>query len=98
MKGKRKRFQPSFKAKVALAAIKGDRTASELVSAFGVHATQISAWKKQLLEGVAEVFADGRKPRHADIDHESREAQLYQQIGKLQMELDWLKKKAAALD
>jgi hypothetical protein len=50
MRGKRKRFQPSFKAKVALAAIKGDRTASELVSAFGVHATQISAWKKQLAD------------------------------------------------
>ena len=96
MRSKRKRFQASFKAKVALAAIKGDRTASELMSAFGVHATQINAWKKQLLDGAAEVFADGRK--REEVDHESREAELYQQIGKLQMELDWLKKKAATLD
>ena len=95
MRSKRKRFQASFKAKVALAAIKGDRTASELMSAFGVHATQINAWKKQLLDGAAEVFADGRK--REEVDHESREAELYQQIGKLQMELDWLKKKAATL-
>lgn len=95
MRGKRKRFQASFKAKVALAAFKGDRTASELMSAFGVHATQISAWKKQLLDGAAEIFADGRQ--RESVDHESREAELYQQIGKLQMELDWLKKKAATL-
>ena len=92
MKGKRKRFQAAFKAKVALAAIKGDRTSSELMSAFGVHATQISVWKKQLLDNVAEVFADGRKQE--TVDHESREAELYQQIGKLQMQLDWLKKES----
>jgi putative transposase len=98
MRGKRKRFQPSFKAKVALAAHKGDRTAGELVSAFGVHATQISAWKKQLLEGAAEIFADGRKTQRGGVDHEAREAELYQQIGRLQMELDWLKKKAASVD
>lgn len=96
MRGKRKRFQASFKAKVALAALKGDRTASELMSAFGVHSTQISLWKKQLLDGAAEVFADGRK--RDSVDYESREAELYQQIGKLQVELDWLKKKAATLD
>lgn len=96
MRGKRKRFQASFKAKVALAAVKGDRTASELVSSYGVHATQISAWKKQLVNGAAEVFADGRK--REQLDHESREAELFQQIGKLQMELDWLKKKVATFD
>lgn len=98
MRGKRKRFQASFKAKVALAAVKGDRTVSELVSSYGVHATQISAWKKQLVNGAAEIFADGRKSRRAGMDHELREAELFQQIGKLQMELDWLKKKAAAFD
>jgi hypothetical protein len=52
------------------------------VSAFGVHATQISAWKKQLADGAAEIFADGRKSRRAEMDHESQEAELYQQIGK----------------
>ena len=96
MRGKRKRFQASFKAKVALAALKSDRTTSQLTAAYSVHATQISQWKKQLLDGAAEIFADGRK--RDDVDHELREAELYQQIGKLQMELDWLKKKAAALD
>lgn len=98
MKGKRKQFQPAFKCKVALAAIKGDRTISQLVSAFGVHATQISAWKKQLLEGAPDVFADGRKARRASEDPEAREAELYEQIGKLQMQLAWLKKKVASLD
>jgi len=96
MQGKRQRFQASFKAKVALAALKCDRTTSQLTAAFGVHATQISLWKKQLLEGALGVFAEGRK--RADVDYEAREAELYQQIGRLQMELDWLKKKAATLD
>ena len=54
MRGKRKRFQASFKAKVALAALKSDRTTSQLTAAFSVHATQISQWKKQLLDGAAE--------------------------------------------
>ena len=96
MRSKRQRFQASFKAKVALAALQSDRTTSQLTAAYSVHATQISQWKKQLLDGAAEIFADGRK--RDDVDHESREAELYQQIGKLQMELDWLKKKAAAVD
>jgi hypothetical protein len=65
---------------------------------FGVHATQISLWKKQLVDGAAEVFADGRKARGAGADHESRESELYEEIGKLQVELNWLKKKAATLD
>ena len=71
MRGKRKRFQASFKVKVALAALKGDRATSDLTSAFGVHSTQISLWKKQLLDGVADVIADGRSRDR--VDHESRE-------------------------
>jgi transposase len=96
MRGKRKRFQASFKAKVALSALKGDRTTSDLTAAFGVHPTQISQWKKQLMDGAVELFAEGHK--RADVDHHALEAELYQQIGRLQMELDWLKKKAATLD
>ena len=95
MRSKRKQFQASFKAKVALAALKGDRTTSELAAAFSVHSTQISQWKKQLVDGAPEVFADGRK--RDSVDHESREAELYEEIGKLQVELNWLKKKAATL-
>jgi putative transposase len=79
-----------------LAALKGDRTIAQLASAFDVHATQISLWKKQLLAGASAAFSGERK--RAEVDHEAREAELYQQIGKLQMELDWLKKKVAQLD
>ncbi len=93
MKGKRQRHSAVFKAKVALAAVKGDRTAGELASAFGVHATQIAHWKKQLIQGAAQVFSGGAV--RSAVDVESREAELYEQIGKLQVELNWLKKKAS---
>jgi transposase-like protein len=96
MRGKRQRHNDTFKAKVALAALKGDRTAAQLASAFDVHATQVSQWKKQLLENASAAFSGDRKV--SEVDHDAREAVLYQQIGKLQMELDWLKKKVAQLD
>ena len=81
---------------VALAAVRGDRTTSQLVSAFGVHTTQVGQWKKRLLEGAAELFSDGR--RHDAQEQDALVANLYEQIGRLQMELGWLKKKAAQLD
>ena len=79
-----------FKAKVALAAAKEDRTLAELASRFGVYATQVSAWKRRLLEGAPELFADRRRTRAEDRPSEQ---QLYEQIGRLQMEAEWLKKK-----
>jgi transposase len=94
MRGKRKRFSAPFKAKVALAAVKGDRTMGELATAFGVHATQVGLWKKQLVDGAAAAFSGDRTA--GDANHEAREAELYEQIGKLQVELNWLKKKAAS--
>ena len=94
MKGKRKQHTAAFKAQVALAAIKGDRTANELAGHFGVHPTLIHAWKKQLLDGTEELFANGTKT--ATSDHEAVQAELYEQIGRLKMELEWVKKKAAA--
>jgi putative transposase len=95
MSKKRRAFGASFKAKVALAAIRGDKTTAELASKFGVHANQVSTWKKQLLEQAAELFADGRsrKPNETSAGEE----QLYEQIGRLKMEVEWLKKKAAQL-
>jgi transposase len=93
MAGKRKSHSAAFKAQVALAAIKEDRTANELASKYGVHPTLIHGWKKQLLAGAETVFASGAKVASADA--EARQAELYEQIGRLKMELEWLKKKAA---
>ena len=93
MAGKRKQHTAAFKAQVALAALKGDRTVNELAGHFGVHPTMIHAWKKQLLQGAETIFASGVKADGGDT--EARQAELYEQIGRLQMELAWVKKKAA---
>jgi transposase-like protein len=95
MAGKRKTHTAAFKAQVALAALKGDRTVNELAGQFGIHPTLIHSWKKHLLAGVEEVFANGSKV--AAVDAEVEQARLYEQIGRLKMELDWVKKKAASL-
>ena len=93
MARKRKVHSAGFKAQVALAALKEDRTVNELASKFGIHATLIHGWKKQLLAGAETVFSNGAKAASADA--EVRQAELYEQIGRLKMELEWLKKKAA---
>jgi putative transposase len=93
MAGKRKSHTPAFKAQVALAAVKGDRTVNELAAQYGVHPTLIHAWKKQLLAGAEAVFANGTKATSI----EDKSAELYEQIGRLKVELDWVKKKAAAI-
>ena len=95
MATKRKVHTAAFKSQVALAAVRGDRTANELAAHYGVHPTLIHAWKKQLLAGAEAVFANGAKIAAADA--EAREAELYEQIGRLKMELEWMKKKVAAL-
>ena len=90
----RKVHSAGFKAKVALAAHKADRTVNQLAGQYDVHPTQIHAWKKQLLAGAESIF-NGRKA--ATTDAEARETELYEQIGRLKMELEWMKKKVAAL-
>jgi transposase len=92
----RKRHSAAFKAKVALEAIRGERTVNELAGLYEVHPSQIAAWKRRALEGMAQLFADGRGRDHQD--DEALKAQLYQQIGQLKVELDFLKKKSGLLD
>jgi transposase len=94
MARKRRSFGGSFKAKVALAACRGEKTTAQLAAEFGVHAGQITAWKKQLLEGAAGLLEDGRGRRAEEATNEEA---LYEQIGRLKMEVEWLKKKAAEL-
>src|SRR3954470_1336699 len=92
MAGKRKVHTAAFKAQVALAALKGDRTVNELAGHYGVHPTLIHGWKKQLLTGAEGLF--GSPAQAASADAEARLAELFEQIGRLKMELEWLKKKA----
>lgn len=92
MENKRKRYSAEFKFKVALEAVKERQTMGELTTKFGVHSTQIGLWKKQLLQEGMEVFKEeikGKKENQQPLLE-----RLYQQIGQLQVELDWLKKKS----
>ena len=93
---KRKQFTASFKAKVALEALKGEKSTSEIASHYKVHPTQVNQWKKQLLRSIPDAFERGgtKEPREKDelID------ELYRQIGVLKVELDWLKKKSEGFD
>ena len=93
MGAKRRVFSKTFKAKVALAAVKGDEGPAVLAGRFRVHPTQVSTWRQQLLERADELFEDGRSRRSSDEGATTQE--LYEQIGRLKMEVEWLKKKAA---
>ena len=90
---RKKRHAAAFKARVALEAAKQTRTLAELARAFQVHPVQISQWKKQLLDGMESLFGDGRRREHDQ--GLVIQAELYEQIGRLNMEVEWLKKKAA---
>ncbi len=94
MSRKRRNFSPSFKAKVALESVQGLRTISELAQKHKLHATQINLWKKQLLEGAETVFENGKSVAQSPSD-EPQSAELYEQIGRLNVQLEWLKKKVA---
>jgi transposase-like protein len=89
----RKSYTGSFKGKVALEAVKAEKTLSELASHYEVHPQQIKQWKRQLNERVGELFADKRRTQ--DKEREALIEELYKQIGQLKVELDWVKKKAA---
>ena len=87
----RKQHTAEFKAQVAVEAIRGYQTLNELASAYGVHPVQVAQWKKQALSGLPELFA-GRRAR-AQAEAEAQQARLYEEIGRLKVELDWLKRK-----
>ena len=91
----RKSYSSAFKAKVALEAIKKEKTISQLSSEYGVHANQINQWRKRLLEELPEIFSKKRQKKEKDAEHLQDE--LYRQIGQLKVELDWLKKKSKLL-
>lgn len=91
----RRRHSAEFKFRVALEAAKGQQTTSELASKFEVHPNQISTWKRELLQGGAAVFASNGRLDRQEREQEALQAGLYEEIGRLKVELDWLKKKAA---
>ena len=90
----KKRHSAAFKARVALEAAKQTRILAELSGTFQVHSVQISKWKKQVLDGIESLFRDGR--RHDHDESQAIQAELYEQIGRLKMEVEWLKKKGSS--
>ena len=96
MTRKRRRFTAEFKARVAVAAMKEDRTLAELASEYGVHASQITTWKKELKESAVTVFS-GKRESLTDESVETAKTPLYEQIGRLQVEVDFLRKKLGPL-
>jgi transposase len=88
LKQNRRKHSPSFKAKVAVEALKGEETIAELAHRFEVHPTQIRKWKKSLTEGAAGIFGDSRDQRGKG--EQELIAKLYQQIGQLKVEKDFL--------
>ena len=93
MTKKRRQHSAQYKFQIALEAARGEKTVNQIASDHNVHPNQVSQWKRQLLEGGPEVFS--RKRVRQQQEQEKREAELYEQIGRLRMELEWLKKKLA---
>jgi len=94
--GKRRKFDAAFKARVAMEAIRGESTLAELAGRYQVHPNQITKWKKQAVEELPALFADKRK--NGRRDESAMKDELFRQIGKLKVELEWLKKKSGMLE
>jgi transposase-like protein len=89
----RERRSASFKRKVALEAIREKKTINEIASAFDIHPVQVGKWKKQLLDGIDSIFESSSRNRKELQERTNNEIYLHEKIGRLTMELDWLKKK-----
>jgi transposase-like protein len=92
---KRRKFSAEFKAKVALEALKERKTVAELAAPYELHPVQLSKWKKELRENITQAFQNPKKSE--EKRREAEQARLYEEIGRLKMELDWLKKKMESL-
>jgi transposase len=93
---KRKKYSKELKTKVALAAIKGNQTANEIASEFGIHVSLVNRWKKEAIDALPLVFGEAQAKQSKEIEIERE--RLYQKVGKLQIELDWLKKTPGTFD
>ena len=93
---RRRQHSGEFKAKVVIQALKGQKTVNEIAGLYGVHPVQVTQWKKQTLEELPRVF--GERRAHTERAAEEEKARLYEQIGRVKMELDWVKKKAGLHD
>jgi len=92
---KRRSHSSQLKSKVAIAALKGDQTANEIASEYGVHVSQVNKWKKEAIDRLPEIFSDKRGREILDTEKEKNH--LYQQIGRLKVEVDFLKKNTGHL-
>ena len=97
MSKKRKQYSPAFKAKVALAAIRGDKTVAELGAQYELYPAQINTWKRELLDNASELFDKGKSASKAKNDAKAENDELYRQIGKLKVERDFLAERSAQL-
>jgi transposase len=96
MSNKRKQYSAEFKAKIALEAIKGEKSISEIASHYGVHPTMIHQWKRHLLDGASDLFERGEVAKRVD-DTQAQIDELYRQIGQLKVEKDFLVNRSAKL-
>lgn len=96
MKAKRKRHEPEFKARVALEALKGEKTIQQIAKEYEIHPVQVSDWKKAMMERMPEIFSSGRK-KSPDEQYEREKAQLHAKIGQQAIEIDFLTKKSKQL-
>jgi transposase len=97
MSRKRRQYSPEFKAKLAIAALRGDKTAAELASQYEIHPTMLNTWKRELLENASELFDKGKSANKAQADVKAENDELYRQIGKLKVERDFLAERSAQL-
>jgi len=93
----RKQYTAKFKARVAMEAIRGEKTLNQLGSQFGLHPVQIAHWRRTVLDHIEDLFVDGRTQRGGDADGEADRDALFEEIGRLKVELDFVKKKAGML-